>query len=82
LHSKNPFKVKNYDYLLLEEHNRIRRPVKMDGFYLMKRSKCDVPHEVIKLNLNGKNIHEVVDEDMVYFNNLIDLDLSENFVGF
>ena len=56
IHSKNPFKVKNYDYVLLDAHQRARRPVKMDGFYLIKKSKCEVPHEIIKLNLNGKNI--------------------------
>ena len=54
----------------------------MDGFYIMKISKCEVPHEVVKLNLTGKNIHEVVNDDLKFFNNLIDLDLSENFVSF
>ncbi len=54
----------------------------MDGFYLMKMSKCEVPHEVVKLNLNGKNIHDVVQDDMKFFNNLIDLDLSENQLTF
>lgn len=52
----------------------------MDGFYIMKMSKCEVPHEVVKLKLNGRNIHEVVNEDLKFFNNLIDLDLSENKV--
>ena len=74
--------MKNYDYMLLEAHRRIRPPVKMDGFYLMKMSKCEVPHEVVKLNLNGKNIHDVVQDDMKFFNNLIDLDLSENQLTF
>ena len=64
--------------MLLEAHRRIKPPVKMDGFFLMKVSKCEVPHEVVKLNLNGRNIHEVVNEDLKFFNNLIDLDLSEN----
>ena len=82
LHSKNPFKIKNYDHLLLEEHRRVKPPVKMDGFYIMKISKCEVPHEVVKLNLTGKNIHEVVNDDLKFFNNLIDLDLSENFISF
>jgi Zn-finger protein len=68
--------------MLLEEHRRVKPPVKMDGFYIMKMSKCEVPHEVIKLKLVGKNIHEVVNEDLKFFNNLIDLDLSENHINF
>ena len=70
LHSKNPFKIKNYDYMLLEEHRRAKPRVKMDGFYIMKISKAEVPHEVVKLKLNGKNIHEVVNDDLKFFNNL------------
>ena len=48
----------------------------------MKVSKCEFPHEVIKLNLCGRNIHEIINEDLKFFNNLIDLDLSENYVNF
>jgi len=54
----------------------------MDGFFLMKVSKCEFPHEVIKLNLCGKNIDSIVNEDLKFFNNLIDLDLSENQINF
>ena len=54
----------------------------MDGFYIMKMSKCEVPHEIIKLKLVGKNIQEIVNDDLKFFNNLIDLDLSENQVNF
>jgi len=82
LNTKNPFIIKNYDHLVLEAYARQKRPVKMDGFYLMKVSKCEFPHEVVKLNLCGKNIQEIVNEDLKFFNNLIDLDLSENKVNF
>jgi hypothetical protein len=50
----------------------------LDGFYLLDKSGCDLPHEVISVRLSSKNIKDAAENDLNYFVNLIEIDLSEN----
>ena len=49
VHSKNPFKIKKPNLLLYKP--KIEKI--LDGFYLLDKSGCDLPHEVITIRLSG-----------------------------
>jgi len=53
----------------------------LDGFLLLHSCRVKLPHEAIKSKLSGENISEVREEDLVYFKNLVELDLSDNSIG-
>jgi hypothetical protein len=39
------------------------KPKTLDGYYILKESKTQLPSEVIKLNLTEKNITKIDDEN-------------------
>lgn len=50
----------------------------LDGFLLLYSCRVKLPHEAIRSKLSGENIVDVREEDLVYFKNLIFLDISDN----
>lgn len=52
----------------------------LDGFILLYSCRVKLPHEAIRSKLSGENIVDVREEDLVYFKNLIFLDISDNHV--
>ena len=49
LHSKNPYKAKKRNPL-----KKVNRPERvLDGFYLLEKSQCEFPHEVIAAKLSS-----------------------------
>ena len=52
--------------------------VSLDGFLLLKVGKVELPEDLIKINLNERNISRSVEEDQVYFTNLSHIDASAN----
>lgn len=76
LHSKNPYRAKKRNPL-----KKVNRPERvLDGFYLLEKSQCEFPHEVIAAKLSNKNLVDAVENDLAYFENLTRLDLSENSI--
>jgi Leucine-rich repeat (LRR) protein len=54
----------------------------LDGFLLLYSCRVKLPHEAIRSKLNGENIVDVREEDLVYFKqNLKFLDISDNNVA-
>ena len=47
---------------------------------LLYSCRVKLPHEAITSKLSGENIIDVREEDLVYFKNLISLDISDNSV--
>lgn len=76
LHSKNPHRIKKKNPF----KQKIRPERILDGFYLLEKSQCEFPHEVISVKLSNRNIIDCVESDLVYFENLSKLDLSENCI--
>ena len=60
----------------------IEIPHLLDGFLILNNAQTDDPKKVISLNLSRKNLKFVVEEDLLMFENLDSLDLSENDVPF
>jgi hypothetical protein len=52
----------------------------LDGFLLLYSCRVKLPHEAIRSKLAGENIVDVREEDLVYFKNLVFLDVSDNSV--
>ena len=52
----------------------------LDGFLLLYSCRVKLPHEAIRSKLSSENIVDVREEDLVYFKNLIFLDISDNQV--
>jgi Leucine rich repeat/Leucine Rich Repeat len=52
----------------------------LDGFLLLEASKIENPNEIIVAKLNGQGICDTIGDDLKYFTNLSQLDLSDNFV--
>lgn len=49
VHSKNPYRTKKPN-----PFKKINRPERiLDGFYLLDKSKCEFPHEVIEARLSS-----------------------------
>ena len=82
IHTKNPFKTKIY-YI---PDDTVMSVKCLDGFLIIKLTKNDIPHEIIRADLSsnyiynyiGKRIYECRPEDFGYFLNLEELDVSEN----
>jgi len=53
----------------------------LDGFLLLYSCCVHLPYEAIRSKLNGQNIVQVREEDLVYFKNLTSLDLADNNVS-
>jgi Leucine-rich repeat (LRR) protein len=52
----------------------------LDGFLLLYSCRVKIPSHAIKSNLSGQNIVDVREEDLVFFTNLLCLDISDNNV--
>lgn len=50
----------------------------LDGFLLLSASSCESPDEVKVVSLQCSQLEKTIPEDLVYFQNLSFLDLSEN----
>ena len=50
----------------------------LDGFLLLYSCRVRMPHEAIKSRLVGEQLVDVVEDDLLYFKNLVSLDLSDN----
>jgi len=50
----------------------------LDGFLLLHSCRVKLPHEAIRSKLSSENIVDAREEDLVYFKNLVSLDLSDN----
>jgi Leucine-rich repeat (LRR) protein len=53
---------------------------KLDGFLLLHSCYVKYPHEAIDSKLRGENIIDVEEEDLHFFQNLTNLDLTENVI--
>lgn len=52
----------------------------LDGFLILFSCRVRLPHEAIKSKLASKQIVDVIEEDLCYFQNLTALDLADNKV--
>lgn len=52
----------------------------LDGFLLLHSCKVKLPNEAVHSRLSGFQINDVRMEDLIYFKNLISIDLSDNSV--
>lgn len=52
----------------------------LDGFLILWSCRVRLPHEAIKSKLASKQIVDVIEEDLCYFQNLTSLDLADNKV--
>ena len=50
----------------------------LDGFLLLHSCKVKLPHEAENSKLSSQQITDVRIEDLVYFKNLISIDLADN----
>ena len=54
IHTKNPFKYKKEKFIDDEKRPKLR----LDGFLLLRVTKNDLPHEIIRANLSSKSQSE------------------------
>lgn len=52
----------------------------LDGFLLLYSCRVKLPHEAIRSKLASENIVDVREEDLIYFKNLVYLDVSDNSI--
>lgn len=45
---------------------------------LLYSCRVKLPHEALKSKVSGMNITDVVEDDLIYFKNLLFLDISDN----
>ena len=50
----------------------------LDGFLLLYSCRVKIPNQAISSKLSGENIVDVKEEDLAYFTNLTNLDVSDN----
>ena len=77
LHSKNPFKIKQAKIRL--ERRTKKEP--LDGVTILQICKCELPEEVLKLNISGKGYSSIFQTDLKYFTNILEADISDNYLG-
>lgn len=77
LHSKNPFKQKKEK---AEWETKLRNDM-LDGMAILKICKCELPEEVLKLDLSGKRYQQIYKNDLKYFNNILEIDLTDNKIS-
>lgn len=53
----------------------------LDGYTLLKLSGCELPKEVIKINLNGQKFTSTNDSELAYFYNLASVDVAQNYLN-
>jgi hypothetical protein len=52
----------------------------LDGFYLLEKSRIDIPDSISSVDVSGNNLGSVVEDDLQYFTSLLFLDASDNQV--
>ncbi len=63
VHSKNPYRAKKSN-----PFKKIVRPDRtLDGFYLLERSKCEFPHEVISISLTSTKTPFIIFRNRQFF---------------
>ncbi|KAF0692549.1 Aste57867_16361 [Aphanomyces stellatus] len=50
----------------------------LDGFLLLDTCRVEFPEEAIRADVNSRNIRSVVSDDLLFFTNLVFLDMSDN----
>ena len=78
VHSKNPYFIKPHIPLMPEERFK---PRTLNGFFILKMSKTQLPSEVVTLDLSEQNINKIDEENFQFFSNLIELNLSHNHLS-
>lgn len=53
----------------------------LDGYTLLKLSGCELPKEVIKINLNGQKFTSIKESELAYFYNLTSIDAAQNYLN-
>ncbi|XP_053404342.1 X-ray radiation resistance-associated protein 1-like isoform X2 [Mercenaria mercenaria] len=64
-----------------EEEEEKDVPV-LDGFFLMRHCCVEDPSDLCSVNISGKEISEVKEEDLALFDNVAYVNASENFLPF
>lgn len=66
----------------------------MDGVTILKICRCELPEEVLKLDISGKQSEldsnsvqgkgykSIFQTDLKYFSNILEVDLSDNYLNF
>jgi Leucine-rich repeat (LRR) protein len=54
----------------------------LDGFYLLEASGLAFPEDLSQCIISNKNLRTVVEDDLVFFTELLYVDVSENFLPF
>jgi Leucine-rich repeat (LRR) protein len=55
-----------------------KRVKMLDGFMLLYSCRVKLPQEAVKSKLPSLHINDVVEDDLLYFTNLVHLDISDN----
>ncbi|ETW03588.1 hypothetical protein H310_04999 [Aphanomyces invadans] len=58
------------------------KAVALDGFLLLDTCRVEFPEEATRADVNGLNIRSVVVDDLLFFSNLVFLDMSDNQAPF
>ncbi|RQM11846.1 hypothetical protein B5M09_005796 [Aphanomyces astaci] len=56
----------------------VAKAVALDGFLLLDTCRVEFPEEATRADVNGLNIRSVVVDDLLFFSNLVFLDMSDN----
>jgi hypothetical protein len=48
----------------------------------LKIANCELPEEVLKLDLSGKGYQSVYKNDLKYFTNILEMDITDNRLNF
>lgn len=56
------------------------RKTEIDGFYLLEVGGLSFPEDLQQVNITDRKLSSVVDEDLMYFSELLYVDASENYL--
>ena len=74
IHTRNPYKPRAKKRHPADEEE----PRTLDGYFALTNSGCELPEEVIKLDLRDRNFHSINLAEMDYFKNLHEIIASGN----
>ena len=65
IHTRNPYVIKHPPISKPEQSSTV-----LDGYKVLKVTGCELPDEVVKLNISGKGYNDINTDELEYFENL------------
>lgn len=68
--------------MIVADERRRRRPKELDGFMLMEACRCELPDQALRVDVSGRGLVSVLEDDLGYFTRLQAVDAGDNTLAF